>query len=169
MKNIPVPGRLLAALSVTVLLAGCTLTDTSPPASLVTPTDSVAPDAAGTSDGSATVTPGNPSPVTPAMSASPEAASTATPSAEPGGPVGACRKALDSLQAVDPGKAAKLKSQFTTLVTAATQYSNVRGQVNGTTRQAIDAMYQFQTLHLCAGIDQALMDSLASRGEGAMR
>ncbi|HCM7229823.1 TPA: hypothetical protein N3282_005310 [Klebsiella aerogenes] len=62
-----------------------------------------------------------------------------------------------------------MKSQFTTLVTAATQYSNVRGQVNGTTRQAIDSMYQFQTLHLCAAIDQALMDSLASRGEGAMR
>ncbi|HHI2554931.1 permease [Klebsiella aerogenes] len=80
-----------------------------------------------------------------------------------------CRKALDSLQTIDPTQAAPLKREFQGLVTTATQYGGVRDQVGETTRQTIDAMYQFRTLRLCAEINQSLMDSLVKQGATSVR
>ncbi|MGB7803218.1 MAG: hypothetical protein WBL83_19135 [Buttiauxella sp.] len=80
-----------------------------------------------------------------------------------------CRQALDSLQKVNPSRARKLNTDFNALVSAASQYNAVRGQVGTTTRQAIDSMYHFKSIKLCADIDKELMDSLVQRGESASR
>lgn len=80
-----------------------------------------------------------------------------------------CRMALDSLQKVNPNRARKLSNDFNSLVSAASQYNAVRGQVGDTTRQAIDSMYHFKSVKLCADIDKELMDSLVQRGESAIR
>ncbi|MNC26976.1 hypothetical protein D3C75_751290 [compost metagenome] len=77
--------------------------------------------------------------------------------------------ALDSLQKVNPNRARKLSNDFNSLVSAASQYNAVRGQVGDTTRQAIDSMYHFKSVKLCADIDKELMDSLVQRGESAIR
>ncbi|HKN04608.1 MAG TPA: hypothetical protein VJY31_11745 [Buttiauxella sp.] len=80
-----------------------------------------------------------------------------------------CRQALDSLQKVNPSRARKLNNDFNALVNAASQYNSVRGQVGDTTRQAIDSMYHFKSIKLCADIDKELMDSLVVRGESSIR
>lgn len=80
-----------------------------------------------------------------------------------------CRQALESLQKVNPSRARKLNSDFNALVNAASQYNSVRGQVGDTTRQAIDSMYHFKSIKLCADIDKELMDSLVVRGENSIR
>ncbi|WP_256661471.1 permease [Klebsiella grimontii] len=76
-----------------------------------------------------------------------------------------CRKALESLKEVNPKQADKLGNEFTTLLSAATQYNSVRSKVAEPTKQGIDSMYQFKSIKLCADIEKALIDSLVKRGE----
>ncbi|WP_227852751.1 permease [Klebsiella oxytoca] len=79
--------------------------------------------------------------------------------------IDACRKALESLKEVNPKQAAKLGNDFTSLLSAASQYNSVRSKVAEPTKQGIDSMYQFKSIKLCADIEKELIDSLVKRGE----
>lgn len=83
--------------------------------------------------------------------------------------VNACRRALDSLQKINPTRGNKLRSEFDALVGAASQYGSVRSQVGGSIKETVDAMYQFKTMKICADIEKELMDSLVTRGESVAR
>ena len=76
-----------------------------------------------------------------------------------------CRRALESLKEVNPKQAVKLGSDFTALISAASQYNSVRNKVAEPTRKGIDSMYQFKSIKLCADIEKELIDSLVKRGE----
>ena len=84
-------------------------------------------------------------------------------------PVKYCRQALSSLKKINPDKAAKFSASLKDLVDAASKYNSVRQNINGDTRQAVDAMYQFKTAKLCADVDKELMDSLLTSGEKTVR
>lgn len=83
--------------------------------------------------------------------------------------INSCRNALDSLKQINSVRAQKYNESFNSLVNAASQYNSVRAQISDTTRQTVDSMYQFKTLKLCSDINQALMDSLVTSGEKAIR
>lgn len=76
-----------------------------------------------------------------------------------------CRQALESLKEVNPAKAAKLGSDFSALISAASQYNSVRNKVAEPTKRGIDSMYQYKSIRLCADIEKELIDSLVKRGE----
>ena len=79
--------------------------------------------------------------------------------------INTCRQALESLKEVNPQQAAKLGSDFTALINAASQYNAVRSKVAEPTKQGIDSMYQFKSIKLCADIEKELIDSLVKRGD----
>lgn len=84
-------------------------------------------------------------------------------------PINYCRQALQSLKQINSNKALKYNDAFNNLVGAASQYNSVRTSISQSTRQAVDAMYQFKTAKLCADIDKELLDSLIYRGERSVR
>ncbi|WP_337261679.1 MULTISPECIES: hypothetical protein [unclassified Serratia (in: enterobacteria)] len=76
-----------------------------------------------------------------------------------------CQSELVSLKQVSPRTYAVKKAQFDRLVSNASVYSAVRGDVNAATKDTLDALYKFKTNQLCADIEHDVLQALIQRGE----
>ncbi|EAO1992407.1 hypothetical protein E0G79_21785 [Salmonella enterica] len=76
-----------------------------------------------------------------------------------------CGRELKALKRLDARRYALRKTQFDRLMSGASVYADVRTDVAGGTRDAVDAMYRFRTGKLCSEISQDVLDALA-RQEG---
>ncbi|VEW03685.1 hypothetical protein [Escherichia coli] len=63
-----------------------------------------------------------------------------------------CRRELDALKKIDSEVYNKRKAEFDKLVSGASLYNGVRGDVGNYTQSAVDALYQFRSDKLCADI-----------------
>lgn len=76
-----------------------------------------------------------------------------------------CRNALDSLKKINPKSYQQKKAYFDALIGSVAQYSAVRGEVSGGTKDTIDALYKFKTNKICADIENEVMNGLVRRAE----
>lgn len=76
-----------------------------------------------------------------------------------------CQRELAALAKINPSTYAAKKAAFETLLNNASTYSAVRGDINGQTRDTLDALYKYKTQKLCNDIEQAIQQGLISRGE----
>lgn len=79
--------------------------------------------------------------------------------------IGLCQSELASLKQVNPKAYAVKQAYFNRLVNNAAVYSAVRGDVNATTKDTLDALYKFKTNQLCAEIERDVLQGLIQRGE----
>lgn len=80
-----------------------------------------------------------------------------------------CRRELSSLRLIAPVAYSRRKAEFDQLINRAAVYARVRGDINGQTQDAVDALYQYQTRQLCIRIQRDVVDGLllrAGNGEG---
>ncbi|WP_260514240.1 hypothetical protein [Serratia fonticola] len=95
-----------------------------------------------------------------------------SPPPEPAAPetktskIGLCQSELASLKQVNPKAYAVKQANFNRLVNNASVYSAVRGDVNSTTKDTLDALYKYKTNQLCAEIERDVLQGLIQRGEG---
>lgn len=102
--------------------------------------------------------------VTPAAEPTPVVIETPPPPPEPT-PISRCQSELASLQTVNPRAYAVRKAKFDSLLTNASLYSGVRGDVNALTKNTLDALYKYKTNQLCAEIGQDLLNGLIRKVE----
>lgn len=76
-----------------------------------------------------------------------------------------CQSELASLKQINPRSYAVKQASFNRLVNNASVYSAVRGDVNASTKDTLDALYKFKTNQLCAEIEREVLQSLIRRGE----
>lgn len=76
-----------------------------------------------------------------------------------------CRNDLNSLKQVNEKAWQVRQKDFSALVAGASVYARVRGDVNGNTRDTLDALYRYKTNQLCARIERDVLDGLVVRGE----
>lgn len=93
------------------------------------------------------------------------AEATVAPPPKPANSIEQCRKALDSLQKINPQSYRQKKAYFDSLLSSVAQYSAVRGEVSGGTKDTIDALYKFKTNKVCADIENEVMNGLVRRAE----
>ncbi|WP_025121997.1 MULTISPECIES: hypothetical protein [unclassified Serratia (in: enterobacteria)] len=79
--------------------------------------------------------------------------------------IGLCQSELASLKQVNPKAYAVKQANFNRLVNNASVYSAVRGDVNSTTKDTLDALYKYKTNQLCAEIEREVLQGLIQRGE----
>ncbi|WP_051916784.1 MULTISPECIES: hypothetical protein [unclassified Serratia (in: enterobacteria)] len=79
--------------------------------------------------------------------------------------IGLCQSELASLRQVSPKSYAAKKALFDRLVSNASVYSAVRGDVNTDTKETLDALYKYKTNQLCADIERDVLQGLILRGE----
>lgn len=79
--------------------------------------------------------------------------------------IGLCQSELASLKQVNPKAYATKQANFNRLVNNASVYSAVRGDVNSTTKDTLDALYKYKTNQLCAEIEREVLQGLIQRGE----
>lgn len=79
--------------------------------------------------------------------------------------IGLCQSELASLKQVNPRAYAVKQANFNRLVNNASVYSAVRGDVNSTTKDTLDALYKYKTNQLCAEIEREVLQGLIQRGE----
>lgn len=77
-----------------------------------------------------------------------------------------CEKELSALASVNQARQVDLKARFERVMHGASGYTNVRGAINPETRNAIDALYKFQAVKLCAEIRGEMLNSLAVKPTG---
>lgn len=82
------------------------------------------------------------------------------------GQLGDCQNELNSLRLISATKYAVSKRDFDNLVKSASVYTQVRGGVNGKTKDTLDALYRYKTNQVCMQIERQVMDGLIRRGEG---
>ncbi|MBH2766590.1 hypothetical protein I5Q31_05640 [Serratia marcescens] len=104
-----------------------------------------------------------PAPVVP-VSVTPTVTPTEGASGE-NGALARCQNDLNSLKQVNNKAWVARKQQFDRLVSGASVYTNVRAEVNGKTRDTLDALYRYKTNQLCAQIERDVMVNLIARGE----
>ncbi|HGM5493042.1 TPA: hypothetical protein ACKP1B_004754 [Serratia fonticola] len=71
-----------------------------------------------------------------------------------------CRSELASLQTISPRAYATRKVNFDNLVKNASVYSAVRGEVNPSTKDTLDALYKYKTNQICAEIGRDVLNGL---------
>lgn len=76
-----------------------------------------------------------------------------------------CQKELDALKTINMRIYEQKKSSFDNLVSNASMYRSLRGQINETTRNTMDALYEFKANQICADIRQTVMQNLIRQGE----
>lgn len=76
-----------------------------------------------------------------------------------------CQRELAALAKINPSAYAAKKAAFETLLSNASTYSAVRGDINAQTRDTLDALYKYKTQKLCNDIEQTIQQGLISRGE----
>lgn len=79
--------------------------------------------------------------------------------------IGLCQSELASLKKVNEKAYAARKAYFDSLVSNASVYSSVRGEVNSQTKDTLDALYKYKTNQVCAQIERDVLDALIRRGE----
>ncbi|VEA96229.1 Uncharacterised protein [Salmonella enterica subsp. houtenae] len=99
-------------------------------------------------------------PVTPPLSVSPVSGGKAPA-------LGMCDQELRALKRVDARRYAQRRAQFDRLMSGASLYADIRTDVAGGTREAVDAMYRFRTMKLCAEISRDVLEALTRSGDGA--
>ncbi|WP_025123179.1 MULTISPECIES: hypothetical protein [unclassified Serratia (in: enterobacteria)] len=77
-----------------------------------------------------------------------------------------CQSELASLQTINPRAYAARKASFDSLVKNASVYSAVRGEVNSSTKDTLDALYKYKTNQVCAEIGRDVLNGLIRRVEG---
>ncbi|MGV3346815.1 hypothetical protein ACGVWS_14135 [Enterobacteriaceae bacterium LUAb1] len=75
-----------------------------------------------------------------------------------------CRKQLDAIQLIAPAKYPALNNTFNKLMKRASQYSQIRKDINDNTQQTVDAFYLYRITLLCSDISQTLLTGLAHEG-----
>ncbi|ECO1040176.1 hypothetical protein ABT880_001145 [Salmonella enterica subsp. enterica serovar Thompson] len=81
--------------------------------------------------------------------------------------LGMCDQELRALKRVDARRYAQRRAQFDRLMSGASLYADIRTDVAGGTREAVDAMYRFRTMKLCAEISRDVLEALTGSGDGA--
>lgn len=81
--------------------------------------------------------------------------------------LGMCDQELRALKRVDARRYAQRRAQFDRLMSGASLYADIRTDVAGGTREAVDAMYRFRTMKLCAEISRDVLEALTRSGDGA--
>ncbi|AKL41799.1 hypothetical protein IM817_24715 [Serratia marcescens] len=76
-----------------------------------------------------------------------------------------CQQRVNSLKNINPQSYQKRIAYFNGLLSNASGYAGVRGNVDESTRKAIDALYQYKTEKFCADVEHELMSDLSSRVE----
>ncbi|HFW4533977.1 TPA: hypothetical protein ACIBQR_002730 [Salmonella enterica subsp. enterica serovar Chester] len=76
-----------------------------------------------------------------------------------------CDRELKALKRLDAQRYARLRAQFTRLMSGASVYAGIRADVASGTREAVDAMYRYRTEKLCSEISQDVLDALARQGD----
>ncbi|AJW28987.1 hypothetical protein Z042_25760 [Chania multitudinisentens RB-25] len=79
--------------------------------------------------------------------------------------LGLCQSELASLKMVNPKAYAARKAYFDNLVRNASVYSAVRGDVNSSTKDTLDALYKYKTNQVCAEIERDVLNGLIRKGE----
>lgn len=79
--------------------------------------------------------------------------------------VAGCDRELKALKRLDAKRYALRRGQFDRLMSGAAVYADIRTEVAGSTREAVDAMYRFRTGKLCTEISRDVLDALARQGE----
>ncbi|EBS0892523.1 hypothetical protein D6J78_12700 [Salmonella enterica subsp. enterica serovar Abaetetuba] len=79
--------------------------------------------------------------------------------------VAGCDRELKALKRLDSKRYALRRAQFDRLMSGAAVYADIRTEVAGGTREAVDAMYRFRTGKLCSEISRDVLDALARQGE----
>lgn len=87
------------------------------------------------------------------------------PAMSTGGDILTCQNDLNSLKQVNDKAWKVRKRDFDSLVASASVYASVRTDVNGKTRDTLDALYRFKTNKLCVQIERDVLDGLVVRGE----
>lgn len=107
-------------------------------------------------------------PLTTTVQAPPQQISVSPPPAPPEAKtnkISLCQSELASLRQVSPKAYAAKKALFDRLVSNASVYSAVRGDVNAGTKDTLDALYKYKTNQLCADIERDVLQGLIQRGE----
>lgn len=89
----------------------------------------------------------------------------ASPSAAKMTKIDLCQSELASLRQINPKAYALQKAYFARLLSNASVYSAVRGDVNAATKDTLDALYKYKTNQICAEIEREVLQSLIQRGE----
>ncbi|WP_455872232.1 hypothetical protein [Serratia proteamaculans] len=76
-----------------------------------------------------------------------------------------CQRDLEALSSLKTESYMQSKQAFDRLMSGAAQYANLRTRVNTETQDTVDALYRYRVNLLCAQINQAVLSSLAERGE----
>jgi hypothetical protein len=76
-----------------------------------------------------------------------------------------CQRDLEALSSLKTESYTQSKQAFDRLMSGAAQYANLRTRVNTETQDTVDALYRYRVNLLCAQINQAVLSSLAERGE----
>ena len=76
-----------------------------------------------------------------------------------------CSKELAALKKLNPSIYSRSNDAFTQLMSAASQYADIRNEVSEGTQGTVDSLYEYRTSKMCADISQALMTALTERGE----
>lgn len=76
-----------------------------------------------------------------------------------------CQRDLEALSSLKTENYTQSKQAFDRLMSGAAQYANLRTRVNMETQDTVDALYRYRVNLLCAQINQAVLSSLAERGE----
>jgi hypothetical protein len=83
----------------------------------------------------------------------------------PEGEATACQRELLALSKVSQSAYSQKKAAFDALLSSASVYTSVRGDIGSQTRETMDALYKYKTQKLCSDIEQSVRQSLISRGE----
>lgn len=81
------------------------------------------------------------------------------------GIVSVCQRELLALSKVNQNAYAQKKVAFENLLNSASIYTAVRNDIGGSTKDTMDSLYKYKTQKLCSDIEQAVRQSLISRGE----
>lgn len=76
-----------------------------------------------------------------------------------------CQQQLAALAKINPAQYATQREAFDSLLKSVSTYSSVRNDVNAQTKDIMDTLYKFKTQKVCNDIQQAIQESLISRGE----
>lgn len=78
-----------------------------------------------------------------------------------------CQKELASLKQISPKNYSVKKAAYDRLVINSSQYDGIRGDVNSTTQDTMDALYKYKMNTLCSDIEHDVMQALIRKGESA--
>ncbi|MNC35090.1 hypothetical protein D3C75_835590 [compost metagenome] len=95
----------------------------------------------------------------------PGSVATESSAAEKGNKIALCQSELVSLKKVSPETYLRKKAYFDDLVSNATVYATVRSDVNGQTKETVDALYKYKINQICVEIARDVLQGLIRRGE----